>query len=263
MKVFYTDRLPTGPLVLRSRELERRGVTAAFTTRLGGVSEGPYRSLNMALHVGDRPEDVLENRRRVMAGLGIDPDRVVGCEQVHGSVVAVVEERPTKGLVSGADGLVTASSLTLVAFFADCVPVFILDPVRSVIALVHAGWRGTAKRIVARALEVMESAYGSRPGDCLAVIGPSIRRCCYEVDDKVIRAMPEVESGWVEAGNGRYYLDLPAVNAAILRDSGVGDIWDCGLCTACDTSAFYSYRAEGGVTGRMAAIVTLERSGAS
>ncbi len=263
MKVFYTDRLSTGPLVLRSRELERRGVNAAFTTRLGGVSEGPYRSLNMAFHVGDRPEDVHENRRRVLDGLGIDPERVVGCEQVHGSTVVAVEERPEKGWVSGADGLVTTGPLTLVAFFADCVPVFIFDPVRGVIALVHAGWRGTAKRIVARAVKVMEATYGSRPGDCLAVMGPSIRRCCYEVEAEVIRAMPEVESGWVAAGRGRYYLDLPAVNAAILRDSGVGDIWDCGLCTACDTSTFYSYRAEGGVTGRMAAIVTLGRSGAS
>ncbi|MHB8158282.1 MAG: polyphenol oxidase family protein, partial [Desulfocucumaceae bacterium] len=175
---------------------ERTGlVKHAFTTRHGGVSRGGFGSLNLAMHVGDDQGAVLENRKRICSVLGVDPEDMVVGHQVHGdSVCLVTRDHRGRGAldlqdaIPETDALITnCPGLLLSSYYADCVPVMIMDPVKKAIALVHAGWKGTAKRIAATTIKAMSGAFGTNPGDCLAVIAPSIGPC-YEVDQPVFEA---------------------------------------------------------------------------
>ncbi|MEN6519888.1 MAG: peptidoglycan editing factor PgeF [Armatimonadota bacterium] len=244
-------------------------VTHCFTTRHGGVSASSRNSLNMALHVGDDPASVLENRRRLSASLNIDPSAIVCAEQVHGSEVAVVKAEDTgSGAVTFEDSIPNTDALitnvpgtTLSLFFADCVPVFILDPARKAIGLAHAGWKGTALSIALKTVEAMQREFGTDPSGCLAAIGPSIGRCCYDVSTDAAEAV------FTAAGDDRIIaracqdkmrLDLKLANWFILRKSGIpeANIAVSELCTACEAEDFFSYRRDG-PTGRMAAIMAL------
>ncbi|MCG0276973.1 MAG: peptidoglycan editing factor PgeF [Thermanaeromonas sp.] len=243
-------------------------VTAIFSTRQGGQSEGPYKSLNLGFHVGDDYAKVLANRRLLAEVSGLPLEKWVAGEQVHGAKVAVVDsgqagsgaEDPGTSL-KGVDGLITADKgVVLAAFFADCVPVYLLDVKRQVIGLVHAGWRGTVKRIAARAVELMNEVFGSRGRDCWAVVGPSIGPCCYEVG-------PEVEESFKSfswAGKvlkpgegGRLHLDLWEATRLTLLDMGLlpERIAVASLCTACHSDIFFSHRGSGGHTGRLGALL--------
>lgn len=256
--------------------LARTGlVEHAFTTRAGGVSKGPYSSMNLALHVGDRPGDVLENRERACRALGMGLEDLVCGQQVHGDQSRVVEEgdrgrgaRDYQSAIPEADALVTdRPGILLASYYADCVPIMILDPVKRAIALVHAGWKGTALRIAGAALKAMGRAFGTDPGDCLAVIAPSIGPCCYEVDRPVIDALA---GGGFDPGqfasssrHGRWKLDLPLANRAVLTGAGVKgeSIAMSGLCTSCRPDLFYSYRGQSGKCGRMASLMALRPPG--
>ena len=259
---------PDDPVVIRSAVFPDSGrVIHAFGTRLGGVSQPPFESLNLGMSVGDDPEAVRENRRRFFGKFGLDPARVVRVRQVHGDSICRVDEalaaRPGFPQIlvdqgTGHDGLVTnLPDLALVVTTADCQPILIHDPVHRAVAAVHAGWRGTAKGVVVRALSVMAAAYGTRPEECLAAVGPSIRGCCYEVDSTVTDAMGETLPGWrahaVPTRPGHVRLDLAGVNRALLEVSGVrrDRIADTGLCSSCRADLFFSHRAEKGRTGRM------------
>lgn len=242
-----------------------------FTTRLGGVSTGPYESLNMAFHVGDRPENVVENRERALCCLGVDPGCLVAGEQVHGDKVLVVGS-PEKGrgawdgesALPGVDALVTKESgVALASFYADCVPLFLWDPVKGVAALAHAGWKGTLLNIGPKTIKQMVQAFGCRPHDIIAGIGPSIGPCCYEVGEGVARAF---YGAFDRAGKflrpvnaGRYKLDLWQANELSLIEAGVKEtnIEVARLCTSCYRHLFFSYRAQGGVCGRMAAVMVI------
>jgi len=245
-------------------------VTHAFTTRIGGVSDPPFDTLNLGLHVGDAPESVIENRRRCCEALELDAGKLTTVEQVHNAEVAVVRPdhvgagaRDFGAAIRGADAMITNQpGVPLATFYADCVPVFILDPVNKAIGLAHAGWKGTAANVVARTLEAMSRAYGSRPADCMAAIGPAIGRCCYEVGSKVANAL------WKICGDDRCIVrgpadslrvDLPLANSRLLRAAGVPEerIAFCPLCTHCNTTDFFSYRRDG-QTGRMAAVIALK-----
>jgi len=245
------------------------GVVAAFTTRHGGFSEGPYATLNLGLHVGDDPRRVLANREKLGEVLGYDPRKAVCGAQVHGTRVAAVGEKEAgRGAMSaedalpGIDGLATATpGLPLLAFFADCVPLFLYDPARRAAALVHAGWRGTTGRIAAAAVTVMEKEYGCRPGDLWAVIGPSIGPCCYRVGDETAAAFQQEARPCLQpVGDGTWRLDLWEANRRQLLEAGLagGRIFLAGLCTACRSETFFSYRAGRGNTGRMAGLIMLE-----
>ena len=260
---------PSNPaVVVRSDILTDAGrVVHAFGTRLGGVSRPPYDSLNMGLSVGDDPDAVRENRRRFFGTFGLDLSRVVRVRQVHGDGICRVDEvlAARQGFPQvlleegiGYDGLVTnLPDLALVVTTADCQPILLHDPVHGAVAAVHAGWRSTARGIARRALEVMASAYGTRPEDCFAAVGPSIRGCCYEVDSVVTEAMAAILPDWqrhaVPTRPGHVRLDLAGVNRALLEAAGVrrDRIADAGLCTSCRTDLFFSHRAEKGRTGRM------------
>jgi YfiH family protein len=256
------------PPVVQAHLLRDSGrIVHAFSTRLGGVSQPPFATLNLGGSIGDDLEAVRENRRRFFGVFGIQPPQVVRVRQVHGNAVLVVDaglvrraEFPTC-LVDervGRDALITdMPDLALVISTADCLPVLIQDPVHRVVAAVHAGWRGTTKRISARAVEAMAKAYGTHPAECRAAIGPGVRACCYEVDARVREAALAAGFVWeqhtVAARTDHWRLDLAGMNRAALEAAGVpaGQIEDIGLCTACRTDLFFSHRAEKGRTGRM------------
>jgi len=253
--------------------LEETGIVRhGFSTRQGGISPAPYNTLNLGLHVGDAKENVLENRMRFAGALGIKADLMVAGAQVHHDRVKVVSEKhlgrgskSDNDALPGVDALVTnRPGVPLASFYADCVPLFILDPVKKVAALAHAGWKGTVLRIAEKTIVKMVSAFSCSPGDCLAVIGPSIGRCCYEVDGKVITELKRGYKNWrsfIEGTQkGRWKLDLRATNRAALLDAGLkpGNVVNAGLCTSCNQDLFFSHRASGGKTGRMGAIMELK-----
>lgn len=240
----------------------------AISGRTGGVSNDPFRSLNVSTAVGDEREAVLENRRRLAAALGIAPNRLLKPGQVHGTNCLVVgkaevEEHYERWQTSPplADGLLTAEpEVYLFMTFGDCVPILLHDPVRGVVGLVHAGWKGTVNRAAAQALLTAQNELGCRPEDVLVGIGPSIGPCCYEVGPDVaeaaLSAFPGAE-GLLMRVNGRVHLDLWRANAYQLMELGVPaeNIEIGGVCTSCHVDRFFSHRREKGKSGRMAAVI--------
>ncbi len=232
-----------------------------FTTRLGGTSRGAYRSLNLAYRVGDAPRAVATNRYRLADALGMAPDAPVEAAQVHGCGVAVVARSPGRP-IRGVDALATARrGVWLAIYAADCVPALIVDAKTPAIAAVHAGWRGTAAGVVPATIARMREAFGTVPGECLAMLGPAIGGCCYEVDAPVARAMAGAP-WWPRAarptGPERWHLDLRAAVHAQLVASGLpaARITAVPYCTACRPDLFFSYRRDR-TCGRMAAYISL------
>jgi len=221
----------------------------AFTTRLGGVSEGPYASLNLGLSTPDRSDSVQENRRRIGQSLGLGEIATIG--QVHG---AGLRGPATGGLAGEGDVLVTRRpDLALAVTTADCLGVVLWDEDRTKLAVVHAGWRGA----LAGAVETAVAWLGS-PHRLRAALGPCLRVCCFEVGPEVAERFP---ADFVRAGEPRPHLDLPgAIRARLLR-GGIdsGRVLDLGRCTACERERFYSHRRDRGVTGRHWALARLDR----
>ena len=204
------------------------GATALFTTRRGGVSEGPFASLNLGLWTEDEPERVRANRERVRGHAGVE--RLAQGRQVHGTRVVVDAEG-----IEEADGQVTTRpGVAAMVLVADCLPVALAGP--GGIGVVHAGWRGLAAGVIEAGVDAT--------GAVCAAIGPGIGPCCYEVGDDV-RAV---------FGTTGPTLDLKAIARARLEQAGVREIHDCGLCTACDAERFFSHRRDRGLTGRQAGL---------
>jgi polyphenol oxidase len=267
-------RQTRGVTVVQSQILDAPdGIVHAFGTRQGGVSRPPFDTLNLGQSVGDEPAAVEENRRRFFGAFGIEAGKVVRVWQAHGNGVVHVDQelagRP--GFPSCLmdergkfDALITRlPGVALVVSTADCLPILIHDPVRRAVAAVHAGWRGTAKRIPARALDAMREAYGTDPADCRAAIGPGIRGCCFEVDAAVKDAMASAPAHWERCAKanrpGHWLLDLAEVNRAVLEAAGVraDRIEDVGLCTSRRNDLFFSHRADKARTGRMMNFILL------
>jgi hypothetical protein len=253
------------------------GPRALVTTRHGGVSAGPFASLNLGGLTGDAPEAVRENRARAAALVGAAAKDLAFGRQVHGARVARVPAGHAGGAFDDTDALVTdARGVPLVILTADCAAVFLHDPVRRAVGIAHAGWRGTVGGIAAATVARMHEEFGTDPADLIAAIGPSIGPCCYEVGDEVIAAAEAafpghaeevlVEPDMASAGSfraavneGRRHFDLWRANERVLAGAGVREenIEHARLCTACRTDLFYSHRAEKGVTGRFAGIIVL------
>ncbi len=231
--------------------------------RRGGVSAGPYASLNLSVSTGDAPENVRENRLRAFHALERDPHSVADLWLVHSADVVVADEpRGARESLGRADALVTdRPNVTLFLRFADCVPILLYDPRRPAVGIVHAGWKGTLAKIAAAAVRVMTERYSSRPEDICAGIGPSIGPCHYEIGPEVTAgtraAFGEAAGELLTRTNGHHHLDLWAANAHALREVGVERIEQSGLCTACRTGEFFSHRAEKGKTGRFGALIGL------
>lgn len=244
-----------GVLVLASAPMEEAGFLVAFTERGGGVSSAPYASLNLGMRSADDAGNVLENRRRVCAALDLPP--FAAARQVHGTAIATVERnRAGAGFegpddaIPGADALVTGEpNVPLAVLTADCVPIALADPRAGLLAVVHAGWRGTAAGIVGAAL-----ARFPDPSRILAAVGPSIGLDHYEVSEEVARSISAVTSNGavVERAAGAR-LDLPGTIARILEEHGVGNVERAAECTACEERRFFSFRRDG-ETGRQALI---------
>lgn len=241
-----------------------------FSTRTGGVSRGAYRSLNLGFKTGDKEDRVRENISRFALAVGVDQENLVISDQVHKDRVRVVgKEDRGKGYLrprdfSQIDGLVTnIVGLGLMTIYADCVPIYFLDPVQRAIGLSHAGWRGTRLKIGQKTVETMVGQYGSRPEDMVALIGPSIGSCCYEVDRGLVeefnKNFTDSQTFIFPYGASKYKLDLWEANRLVLREAGLLDsnIKISNLCTSCNLDLFYSHRREKGNTGRMAAIIQL------
>lgn len=247
-------------------------ITHGFTCRTGGMSSPPFDGLNMALHVGDDPQHVRANRALACRSLEIEPAELVAGVQVHGSRVQMVtREHRGRGALDYAtalpdtDALVTnVPEVPLSSYYADCVPVLLFDPVKVVVGLAHAGWRGTVQRIAAATLEKMCGEFGCDPQHVLAGIGPSIGPCCYRVDAPVQQALAGGFPYWREllkpAGPENWLLDLWETNRRTLMDAGVlpVNITLANMCTACRPDLFFSYRTSGGNTGRMASLIMIK-----
>lgn len=235
-------------------------LTHAFCTRIGGVSRDPYRSLNLSFREGDEEFHVLSNWKMLSAAFNIPVENFLVLNQVHGDEVLDIKPRGDYFTSRGElnfDAVVTSRpNLALCIKTADCVPVFVVDRVKIVIAAVHAGWRGSALGITAKVIRLMQKQYGSRPEDLLAAIGPAIGVCCYEVDAPVADAFRRRKNAETFLFPGkrqdRWMLDLAGANRQQLLDCGLPEthIDTAGLCTSCHQDTFFSHRCSGGVTGR-------------
>ncbi|MGQ9729927.1 MAG: peptidoglycan editing factor PgeF [Candidatus Zipacnadales bacterium] len=240
-----------------------------FTSRHGGVSQGPFATLNLGYHVGDIPTAVAENRRRVLATLKISHFHLVEAQQVHSNGVAVVtrkawpQQATLRNIISATDALLTRDTdIVLALFYADCVPIFLTDEQGTAIGLVHAGWRGTAATIAIQTVRAWEKAFGLAPSSLRALIGPCVGRCCYDVAEHVaevvLNTIPHGEdpNACCQVRNGKLYLDLARINALQLLAAGVAGecIEITGHCTCCERERFFSVRSDGQITGRCGAL---------
>lgn len=257
-------------LYLTFPELERYSfIKHAFSTRLGGVSKNEFSSMNLSFNRGDPDNNVIENYNRLCKACGIDINTLVASHQVHGTNVKKVSEKDCgKGIFKdkfeeGVDALVTdAKYVTLVTYFADCVPLYFVDINKKVIGLAHAGWRGTVNLIAAKTINKMKEEYGSNPCDIVCVIGPSIGKCCYEVNEDVKNSIDFLNlrgSIITKKDNGKHMLDLWELNREILLNCSIPDknIFLSSICTSCNSDILFSHRVTNGKRGGMAAFLCL------
>ena len=239
-------------------------VIQAFFTRRGGVSPKPWSSLNLGGTVGDEQWRVVENQRRALDIIGRKPSSVFDVWQVHSIDVAkALTPRNSDKPHLKADAIVTDSpGITLMMRFADCVPVYLFDPIHKVIGIAHAGWQGTIKGMIPATINAMHLEYGSRPIDILAGIGPSIGPDHYQIGEDVAAhvhsAFGQDSSGVLNIKDETIFFNLWAANQLQLERCGVREIEISNVCTACHLDDWFSHRAENGKTGRFGAILGLK-----
>jgi len=254
--------------------LEETGlVRHLFSTRLGGVSEGIFASMNLSYTRGDEKAAVDENFRRISDALLCKPEDIICADQTHTTNIRAVDEKDRgKGIVcprdyTNIDGLITnVPGIVLATFYADCVPLFFIDTKRRAIGLSHSGWRGTVGRMGQRTIEAMNREYGTRPEDVTAAVGPSICQDCYEVSEDVAEAFRQefARDGQkaqilLEKGNGKYQLNLWKANQIVLEEASVraDNIQVTDICTCCNPEYLFSHRASHGKRGNLGAFLGL------
>ena len=259
---------------LSFKALEDPGmVINGFSTRLGGASKGRFATMNFSYSRKDDPADVLENFTRMADALGVERDRMVVSYQTHTTNVRrVTREDEGKGVIRerdyrNVDGLITdVPGITLVTFYADCVPLYLVDPVHHAIGLSHSGWRGTVRRMGQVTMDAMKEAFGTRPEDVTACIGPSICRDCFEVGEEVAEAFadafdPKYRDALYRANAkpGKYQLDLWKANEIIFQEAGVPkeQIHTTNICTMCNSDYLFSHRRVGEERGNLAAFLSI------
>jgi len=275
MEAFKLKQSAEGPslFLLEPWRKLNQGLTVGFTSRIGGISEGPWQSFNMGLHVGDEDAHVIANRKRLTEALDWPFDAWTCAEQVHGSnVFTVTSEHRGSGsasltdVITDCDAIITNEpNILLTSFYADCVPLYFYDTVNGAIGLAHAGWKGTVGEIASKTIQAMSKAYGTRPEELRAAVGPSIGLCCYEVDAVVIeriqalmQALNIKDNGThtiiKPAHSGKAHIDLKELNRQIMIKAGIlpSHIEYSEWCTGCNRNLFFSHRIEGAPSGRMA-----------
>lgn len=254
--------------------LEKTGVvTHGFSTRIGGVSEGVCSTMNLSFARGDKEEAVRENFCIMAHALGVKAEDMVFSKQTHTTNVRVVtEEDRGKGIVKAVDyedidGLVTnVPELCLATFYADCVPLFFVDPVHRAIGLSHSGWRGTVGKIGKVTVETMQREYGTNPADVVAAIGPSICQDCYEVSEDVIEQFRVSfdkkywEELFYQKENGKYQLNLWKANEIVFYEAGIQreHVAITNVCTCCNPQVLFSHRASHGKRGNLGAFMAIK-----
>lgn len=250
-------------------------VNHLFTTRKGGVSRGIFSSMNVSYTRGDDKEAVDENYRRIAEIFGETPDSIVCSDQTHTTNIRLVtREDGGKGVTrkkdyADIDGLITnVPGMILAAFFADCVPLFFVDPEHKAIGLSHSGWKGTVHKMGAVTLKAMKEAFGTRPEKIKAAIGPSICQDCYEVGSDVAeqfeKAFKEHAGEILKSGRaeGKFQLDLWKANEIILLGEGVlpENLEITDVCTCCNKDYLFSHRGSQGKRGNLGAFMELRKS---
>lgn len=242
-----------------------------FTTRYGGVSAGNLASMNIGTHRGDKPENVLKNYAILGEALGFDPQKLVLTKQTHTDLVRLVTQKDWgTGLereeFPPCDGLVTNTPGTaLVVFSADCTPILLWDPVTGAVGAVHAGWRGTAAQIGAKAVQAMVESFGCEAKNIHAAIGPNISQCCFQTDADVPNAMLEAfgaeAQNHIRQAGEKYYVNLKALGALSLQRAGVESIDISEECTMCNPQKYWSARIHGDSRGSQGAIILCQEAG--
>lgn len=268
IKINNKDRI----IYLTFPALEETGVVEhLFSTRLGGVSEGIFGTMNLSYTRGDQKEAVDENYRRIASVLNCAPEDIVCSDQTHTTNIRKVTQADCgKGVTrdkdyTDVDGLITdEEGIVLATFYADCVPLYFVDPIKRVIGLAHSGWRGTVGRIGAKMIAMMTEEYGCRIEDILAAVGPSICRDCYEVSEDVAEEFRrEFGESVLEAGKaeGKYQLDLWKTNELVFLQAGLKpeQITVTDICTCCNSELLFSHRASHGQRGNLGAFLMLKK----
>jgi polyphenol oxidase len=258
-KVHYFE-----PKLLADRGISVQG----FTTRHEGVSRPPFNSLNLGLSTIDSPHNVEGNRSILARSFGTSVDKLITVTQVHGTDLLLLDQPNAEYShfqKLECDGIITDQSDIMIGVcVADCVPVLLLDPVRRVVAALHAGWKGTAGGIVRKGIESMVNLFDGKPGDILAAIGPAIGPCCYEVDEPVAEAFRregfDFESIAAREGAAKWRLDLTEANRLQLLRAGIEErnLHISKHCVSCAKDLFFSYRRDGGETGRQMGFIMLQ-----
>lgn len=244
------------------------GTAHCFSTRLGGVSSGSLSSMNLGMSRGDDPALVRKNYDILGHAVGFTPEETVFTKQHHTDIIRVVTaDQRGEGLFRPVeevcDGLITdCPGVALVTFSADCTPILFYDPVRRAVGAVHAGWRGTALGIAARAVDAMVQEFGCQREHIRAAIGPCIGKCCFETDWDVPQAMldalgPKALTGITQRGE-KYYVDNKFCNTLWLQRAGIGELDISPECTKCQPNRYWSHRVHGGMRGSMAGIIMLK-----
>ncbi len=246
-------------------------VKHGFSTRTSCLISGLYSYLNLDIKKDVHKNEIIQEYLMFCDAIDIDISNLVSSDQVHGDeiYVASVNDRG-KGILRGTDikrvdALITNDmEVALVTYYADCVPLFFLDVRTPAVGLAHAGWRGSVKKIGQKTVREMIKKFDSHPEDILVGIGPCIKKCCYEVDEPVIKCLIEAFETWdefIETGSeGRWMLDLVKINVMQLEDVGIkkSNITISDICTSCNSDLFYSYRADGRRAGSLAAVIQLK-----
>lgn len=250
-------------------------LTHCMSTRAGGVSTGECSTMNLGFSRKDIRSNVIKNFNLICDAIGLEADSLVLTNQVHGiKVRQVYAEDKGKGLykdsdITGVDGLFTTTpGVTLATFHADCVPVFLFEPGIKAAALLHSGWRGALSNIVGSAAKKMKELPGFDAGRLIAVLGPSIGHCCFEVDEDVYHHFREVydnASFYRNTSSTKWHVDLKGIIEKQLKDEEIKEenIHNCGICTKCRNDLFFSYRGDQGRTGSMAAFIQIKPQGVS
>lgn len=248
-------------------------VVHGFSTRMGGISKGDCATMNLSFERGDLEDAVRTNFELIGAAIGFSTGSLVFSQQTHTTNVRVVTEADKgKGILkefdyTDVDGLITnVPGITLATFFADCVPLFFVDPVKRAIGLSHSGWKGTVGKIGKITIEQMTKEFGTNPKDVIAAIGPSICQSCYEVSEDVIEQFKEAfeECFWTEIfykkENGKYQLDLWRANELVFEEAGIlkENYSKTNICTCCNPHYMFSHRASKGKRGNLAAFLQLK-----
>lgn len=236
-------------------------VKAYFTTRHGGISESPYGTFNLAFHVGDKEEDVLENHHRLGKNLHYDYHQLIHMRQIHSDIITTVDSTMDFKSPPQCDALITNRiNVPIMVMSADCTPILIYDPINHAIAAVHAGRAGALNNILPKTLDAMKKQFGTTLDNVSIVLGPSIHGCCYEINEIIANEVNE--KGYKNAllhQKEKVFLDVNTILHHQLREMGISSqcIESESLCTSCHCEDYFSYRADHQHTGRIAGVIVL------